>query len=174
MKKLTAAIAALALYFSASAFSPKPENESPAFFNATGSKVVTAEKVGKLISSAFNEKFATASEVSWKENQGLYFGYFKQANQDLMAAYTPEGELYAVARQLDAKELPEAISTTLAEQFGDCSVNTSVTEIDMEGETAYYVTVENKKSSRLLKFLPGGSVEVVKKIKKKALTGTVS
>ena len=55
-----------------------------------------------------------------------------------------------------------------------CSVNTSVTEIDMEGETAYYVTVENKKSSRLLKFLPGGSVEVVKKIKKKALTGTVS
>ncbi|MBC7933923.1 MAG: hypothetical protein H7Y86_00995 [Rhizobacter sp.] len=173
MKKLTAAIAALALYYSASAFGPNPDNETT-FFNSSGAKAVKVEKVGEVISSAFNEKFATATEVSWKENQGLYFGYFKMGEQNLIAAYTTGGELFATSRQLDVKELPQAVSEKLSRNYSDCSIAPNVTEIDMEGETAYYVTVESKNSSRLLKFLPGGSVELVKKIKKKELKGSVS
>src|SRR6478736_8279565 len=134
MKKLTAAIAALALFFSASAFGPEPTNDANILLNAGEAKVVTSRKVGKLITAAFNEKFENASAVTWKENQGLYFGYFKQHDQELTVAYTTEGELFAVVRKTQLSDLPTDVQQTLKEKYSDCAIATTVSEIDMQGE----------------------------------------
>jgi len=173
MKKLTAAVAALALFFSASAFGPGPSNEVTALLNPSDAKIVKSEKVGRLITSAFKDQFSNASEVSWKENQGLYFGYFKQQDQEFTVAYTHDGELFAVSRQLKLSDLPEAVATTLKEKYGDCTITDNVAEVTVQGETGYYVSVENKYSTRLVKFLSEGQDEVVKKTKKKVLVGSV-
>jgi len=174
MKKLTAAVAALALFFSASAFGPEPTNELNALLNPSEAKVVKSERVGKLVTAAFKQQFTNASDVSWKENQGLYFGYFRHQDQELAAAYTPQGELFAVIRQSKLSDLPEAIQQTLKEKYADGSISDNVSEIDMQGETCHYVTIENKTSSKLVKFYSNGQDELVKKTKKKVLVGTVS
>lgn len=174
MKKLTAAIAALALFFSASAFGPEPTNEENALLKASDAKVITSEKVGKLVISAFKEKFENASAVTWKENQGLYFGYFKQHDQDITVAFTEDGELFATIRKTQLSDLPTDVQQTLKEKYNDCAIATSAAEIDMQGETCYYVTVENKTSTRLVKFFANGQNEVLKKTKKKVLVGSVS
>lgn len=173
MKKLTAAVAALALFFSASAFGPEPTNEVSALLNPSNAKVVKSEKVGKLILSAFNEAYEKAADVTWKEKSGLYFGYFKQQDQDITVAYTPKGELFAVVRQVALSDLPVAIQQSLKENYSDCTVDANISELNMQGETSYYVTVDNKNSTRLLKFYEEGQDELVKKTKKKILVGSV-
>ncbi len=173
MKKLTAAVAALALFFSASAFGPGPSEEVNALLNPSAAKIVKSEKVGRLITLAFKDQFTNAGEVSWKENQGLYFGYFKQQDQDITVAYTHDGELFAVSRQLKLSDLPEAVATTLKEKYGDYTVTDNVSEVTLQGETGYYVSVENKNSSKLVKILSEGQDEVVKSTRKKVMVGSV-
>ncbi|RYY71013.1 MAG: hypothetical protein EOO13_04600 [Chitinophagaceae bacterium] len=173
MKKLTAAMAALALYFSASAFGPEPGNDLNALLNPSSAKTGKTVRVGKFISSAFNDQFANATTVSWRESQGLYLGYFKQKEEDYMVAYTPEGSLFAIARQLNLADLPEAISKTIAEKYSDCSLSPLASEVTIEGVKGYYLTVENKTSTRLIKFYEEGQDELVKRTKKKVLVGSV-
>lgn len=175
MKKLTAAVAALALFFSASAFGPEPTNDVTALLkNASDAKVVKSEKVGKVITSSFKEQFSKATDVQWKENQGLYFGYFNECGKQTTVAYTYEGELFAVARQVKMDELPEAVSQKLKDKYSDCIIAGNAVSIEMQGENSYYFSVENKNSTKLIKILPEGQDEVLNKTKKKVLVGTVS
>lgn len=173
MKKLTAAIAALALFLSASASGPEPVNELNALLNPSAAKVIKSEKVGKRVSSAFNEQFANATELRWKESDGLYFGYFKQSDRDQMVAYTYSGDLFAVVRQLKPEELPTGIQDKLSGKYADCVINGNISEVVIQGETSYYISLENKKTNRVVKFLSDGQDETVQKTKKKVLVGTV-
>lgn len=173
MKKLTAVITAVALYFSAAA-TPTPENEFDATFSMSNSKSVKTENVSKLITSAFNEQFKGVTELNWRENQGFYFGYFKQNEQNLAAAYTKEGEFIAFSRQVSIKDLPLEVSGPLLETYKDWTLPTEVTEIVMDGESTYYLSAENKKVIRQLKCYSNGDIEVLKTIKKKkVLVGSV-
>ena len=173
MKKLTAAIAALALYCSASAFGPGPSNELSALLTPVDAKVVKPEKVGRVITASFNKQFAEAGNVSWKEKDGLYFGYFKQNELDVFAAFADDGSLFAVARQLILADLPGAITDKLKDKYSDCTIVGNASKIDMNGETAYYVNVENKTHVKVLKFYEDGQVETFKSTKRKVLVGTV-
>lgn len=173
MKKLTAVIAALALFFTATAADPTPSSEFNSLFNASNSKVVNVADVNRAITGAFSQKFSKATEVSWKENQGLYFAYFKQFDKEYAAAYTEEGELVAISRPVALDALPLAVSDALYTQYKDHNIPGSVTEIVMDGETNYYLTVEDKTSYKQLKCTPAGEISVVKKIKKKVLVGRV-
>lgn len=174
MKKLTAAIAALALYFSASAFGPVPENSVNTLFNSSSAKEIKAEKAGRMVLNSFKEHFATASNVTWKENQGLYFGYFIEQNREVMAAFSRDGELVAIGKSKSLTELPALVSEKLKTQFADCYIGDQITELQMNDETAYYLSVENKTSKKILKFYADGQVETIKKTKKKVLVGSVS
>jgi hypothetical protein len=173
MKKLTAAIAALALFFTATASDPTPESEFNSLFNTSNSKIVSIDNVNKSITSAFSQKFGKATAVNWKENQGLYFAYFKQFDKDFAAAYNDQGELIAISRTVALDALPLAVSDALYTQFVDHNIPNTVTEIVMEGETSYYLTVENKTAHKQLKCTPSGEITVVKKLKKKVLVGRV-
>lgn len=172
MKKLTAVITAVALYFSAAA-TPTPENEFNATFSTATSKAVKAENVNLLITSAFNEKFKGATELSWRENQGFYFGYFKQNGQLLGAAYNDKGDLLAESRQIKFKELPLEVSNSVLQAYKDWTMPAEVTEIVLDGEKTYYLTVEDKTSFKNLKCYPNGEIEVVSRGKKKVLVGSV-
>ena len=173
MKKLTAFVAALALFISATAADPSPNSEFNSLFNASTAKVVSAEKVGKAIINAFSQKFTKATAVNWRENQGIFFAYFKQYESDYAAAYNTEGEMIALSRPVALDALPLAVSESLYSQFKDHNIPGTVMEIVMEGETSYYLTVENKTAYKQLKCTPSGEISVTKKIKKKVLVGRV-
>lgn len=172
MKKLTAVIAAVALYFSAAA-SPNPENEFTSDFSVSNSKSVKTENVSRAITSAFSEKFKEATELRWRENQGFYFGYFKQNGQEFAAAYNDKGDLVAESRQIKFKELPLEVSNSVLQAYKDWTMPAEVTEIVLEGEKTYYLTVEDKTSFKNLKCYPTGEIEVMSRGKKKVLVGSV-
>jgi hypothetical protein len=173
MKKLTAVIAALALFFTAVASDPTPTNEFNSLFNNSNATSVKAENLSKAVTSAFSQKFSKATSVNWKENQGIFFAYFKQFDKEYAAAYSSEGEFIAISRSVSLDALPLAVSEALYSHYTDHNIPVNVTEIVMQGETNYYLTVDNKTSYKQLKCSPSGEISVEKKIKKKVLVGRV-
>ena len=173
MKKLTAAFAALALYISAFAFGPVTGNNLNPFVLASESKVIKVEKVSSLIINSFNQQFESAGNVTWRENQGFYFGYFLQDSKEVMAAFTRDGELVAIGKSKTLSELPAKAVEKVKSRFADYTINNDASEIDMNDETAYYVTIENKTYQKLLKLYSDGGVETLKVTKKKVLVGSV-
>ncbi|MFT3979103.1 MAG: hypothetical protein QM687_01445 [Ferruginibacter sp.] len=173
MKKLTAMFAALALFFTATAFDPSPSTGFNSPFNLNNSKAVSAENVNKNIRNAFSEKFINATDVSWKENQGVYFAQFKQEGKEFTAAYSPEADFVAICRRVSLEDLPLKVSEALYKKYAEHNITAEATEIVMEGETGYYLTVENKDSFKLLKCDASGNISVLQKTKKKVLVGRV-
>jgi hypothetical protein len=175
MKKITTVIAALALFFSAGAFSPNPGGDEvfPVLFNVKNAKAVTAENVSKTVSKAFNQKFANAKMVNWNEYENFYFAEFVLNEKTLKVAYSDLGELIAISRALPTELLPLAVTEALNENYKEYKIPANVTEIVMQGATSYYLTVEGKTRYLLLNCSPDGTISVEKKIKKKILVGSV-
>jgi len=175
MKKLTTVIAALSLFFSASASTPTPRGHAVfnALFNVKNAKSVKAENVTTNVTNSFKNKFAKAEKVSWNEYESFYFAEFVVNEKSFKVAYSNEGELLAMSRSLPTDLLPLAVTNALNENYQEYKISANVTEIAMQGSTSYYLTVEGKTRFLLLKCYTDGSISVVKKIKKKILVGSV-
>ncbi len=175
MKKLSIVVVALALFFNASALNPLTNGDaaSVALANAAGARSLNVENVSKVVNKAFNQQFAGAMHVNWKENQGLYFAVFAMDSKEFTVAYSGAGEMIAISRVLDINLLPLAVTNALAENYSSYKLPATVTEIMLEGDTNYYLLVEGKTRNLQLKCSPDGSISVDKKIKKKILVGSV-
>ena len=176
MKKLTAVIAALAIFLSASAFSPTPGGYEifNNRFNLKNAKSVKAENISKNVSRAFSLKFADAKLVNWNEYENFYFAEFVMNEKTFKVGYSDQGELLAVSRSLSIDLLPLAVTDALSQNYKDYKIPTNVTEIVMQGSTSYYLTVEGKTRFLVLNCSPDGSISIEKRIKKKILVGSVS
>jgi hypothetical protein len=169
MKKLSAIIVALSLFFSAGAFtaSPEPVNDVTSLFKLPVSKFMNPSDVSTAVKKAFGQKFSGAANVTWKENGGYYFAKFVLNEQTLTATYTDDGEMVALSRLITKDQLPLAVAESLTLKYGDYTLGTEITEIAMNGSTRYYLLASGKKQDLLLHCSPDGSVSVDKKIKRK-------
>ena len=175
MKKLTAFVAALALFASVSAFGPIPKEDEGllSVLNRKSGKSVSPEKLTNQVSNAFNEKFEKAENVNWTQNDNLYFAMFEMDEKEYTVAYLNNGELIAISRCLNKDQLPLAVMESLNEKYKDYILPASVREIVFEGSTNYYLTIEGETRYLKLKCSPDGSISVDKRIKKKVLVGKV-
>jgi hypothetical protein len=174
MKKLTIIIAALALFFSVSAFAPGPgEINLSNFFKVANVKAISATRVNSLVKDAFNQKYVEAQNVNWTQAENFYFASFDLKDNSFAVAYSEEGEFIAVARKVELTQIPMAAEEAIKEDFKDYVIPTMVNEIVLLGETHYYFTVEGKNAYLQLKCSPNGSISVEKRIKKKVLVGKV-
>lgn len=148
MKKLTIIVTAIAMFFSTVAF-------------ATSLDPVSTE-----VQTAFLKKFSNAENVSWKKSGELYFANFQVQNNAFFAAYNDKAELVAISRTIPFDQLPLQLSQNLADNYKDYTLGNSVTEIVLEGETAYYLSAENQSKVLQLKGKVSGDIEVISKIKK--------
>ncbi|MEO7264673.1 MAG: hypothetical protein ABIW38_07155 [Ferruginibacter sp.] len=148
MKKLTTIAAAIAMFFSSAAF-------------AAGFDPVSTE-----VSTAFLKKFSNAENVTWKKSGALYFANFQMEKNSFFAAFNDQAELVAISRTISISQVPLQLSQTLADNYKDYTVSNSVTEIVLEGVTAYYLTIENKSRVLSLKATASGDIEVLSKTKK--------
>ena len=172
MKKLTTILAALGLFLSASAFTPATgDDDFYRILKVAKEKSVKITTVSNLISEAFKQKFARAENVNWNRIENFYFVSFQMKETDLTAAYGDDGEFIAVSRRVNFDQLPLAISDAINEKYKGYVIPANVTEIALQGETSYYLTVEGKTSYRQLKCYSNGDITVEKKIKKKVLIG---
>lgn len=128
MKKLTTFVAALLLLFSASAFTSSSDTE-----------------VSVKIKTEFQKDFTSATDVSWKKTNDLYFATFKINEQALSAAYNEEGELIGATRTITLADLPLSISLEIKSAYEGYTVDNAVTELVNDGQTKYYLTAQNAK-----------------------------
>lgn len=173
MKKLTTICAALLFCLGVSAYDLKPGDELTALFNISSSTSVKAEKVSREVRTAFSEKFADATQVNWKRNKEFYFATFLIDNKSFTAAYVEDGDFVAISRMLTLQQLPIAATEALETRFEGYAVPDRVTEISMDGSTNYYLTVDGKTRTLLVKCSPNGYIEVLDRTKKKVLVGKV-
>jgi hypothetical protein len=148
MKKLTTLLTAMILLFSASAF-------------ASGGEEVTAK-----VKLAFEKDFVDAKNVNWNKKGNYYFANFMMKDKELDIAYNEDGEIVGTSRKVSITQLPLILSLTLSHKYGKYSIPMEATELNYNGETHYYVTVDNDKQILRLSCNPNGEVSIDKKIKK--------
>jgi hypothetical protein len=148
MKKLTAIIAALAFFFSASAFS------------------LPDVKVPETVKTSFKKSFAGALNINWEKKEDFYFASFQVNDTEVNAVYDEKGELIGAARKMETSKLPSGVTEALKTRFGNYAINTQATEVRLNDQTIYYVTVQDDRRILNLKCFTDGVIFVTNKTKK--------
>ncbi len=156
MKKLTTILAAVAMFFSTSAFAG------------------TGENVNEAVKTAFEKSFAGAKNVTWEKTDDFYFAHFEFQHDDLAVAYNEAGVMVGTSRIINKSQLPAEVTKALKENYGDYEISHAVSEIMLEGEISYYLTADTKTNTLRLKVSADGrNIGIEKRTKKKVLVGRV-
>jgi len=107
-------------------------------------------KPGRRVTSSFNKEFSGAREVSWQKDQNYVIATFNMKGQVMTAYYTPGGALEAVTHNLLSDQLPACLLTNLKKSFNNYWVSALSQEV-RDGETHYYVTLENADEQVVMK-----------------------
>ncbi len=99
---------------------------------------------------AFKKDFATASNIRWEERNNFLKATFSFNGQVLTAYYFSNGDLQAVVRNITSDQLPINLITSLRRDYAAFWI-TDLFEISSDGETTYYVTMENSDKKVVLK-----------------------
>lgn len=149
MKKLRTVFAAAALLLATSAFA------------ANG-----PEKVSPKVKAVFEKNFTEAANVSWEKSEDYYFASFTLNSKRVSVAYNENGDLLGVSRVIATSQLPITVSLAVSNKYEGYAIAKNATELTYEGQTNYYITVENSKQVLRLKCSSSGDIEVDNKTKK--------
>lgn len=121
--------------------------------------------VNKKVSTAFEKKFVKATEVNWLKTDQYYKALFQLNGQHLTAFFSEEGEIIGVARHFLSTELPINLQAALKNNNSAFWVS-DLFEFALNGESKYYVTIEDADSQIILKSVGTDNWSVIKKINK--------
>jgi hypothetical protein len=105
--------------------------------------------VDDKILASFHKTFGQAKEESWKKVNGFDVVNFRLDEKYLTAYYEQNGDLKAVTRNILADQLPLNLQAGLKDY--ERYWITNLFEMASQGETQYYVTVENAEETITLK-----------------------
>ena len=148
MKKTVTVLTAIVMLFATSAFAMDGDN------------------VSAKVAAAFKSDFSNVSQVTWKKTSDFYFATFQLTNVSVEVAYNEDGEMVGTSRKITSSQMPLSISLELSKKYGEYRVSEQVQELTYEGQTSYYLSVENDKQVVKLKCSSNGEVDVEGKTKK--------
>lgn len=151
MKKKIAGLALLALILTTTTFA----------------KNIDDKQVNNKVVTAFNQKFTQASELKWNVTANYVEATFKMNDQFMFAYFTETGELLGISRNILVNQLPINLQADIKKSYASSWV-TELFELAKDGETTYYITLENAEQKVSLKSADGSSWSVYKKAKKNA------
>jgi hypothetical protein len=124
-------------------------------------------KVNNRVLAAFEKEFSTATNVSWEalKNEGIFHASFVYSGEIMEAYYTSEGELIGAARHITIERLPLLVAKSLRENYSRYQFK-QATEYMSAESTSYIVSLENEKTSLVVRIYNNGSTEVIKRAKK--------
>jgi len=149
MKKLRTVFAAAALLLASSAFA------------TTG-----PEKVSPKVKAMFEKNFTQASDVNWEKKDDFYFASFKLNATEISAAYNENGDLVGISRIIETAQLPLNITMAISSKYEGYTVDKTATEVTYDGQTSYYINVQNDKQILRLKCNSNGDTVINNKTKK--------
>ncbi len=148
MKKIKTALAAIAMLLVTTAFAKDPE------------------KVTASVQAAFQQDFSSASGVTWKVNSDFYFATFLLNGISVDAAYNADGELLGTSRTISIGQVPLAVTMELAKRYNGFGVSAKAIELNFEGQTSYYIDVQDNELKLSLKCSSNGDISVDRRTKK--------
>ena len=148
MKKLKTVLTAIVMLFTISSFATGPEKVSP------------------VVKAAFENDFSKAILVNWEKTSDYYFASFLLNDVNVEAAYDEAGKLVGTSRRISMALVPLSISLAIAEKYPGYQVDPSAIELNFDGNTRYYVNIENDTRVLKLKVLVNGQLEVDSRTKK--------
>jgi hypothetical protein len=116
--------------------------------------------------AAFEKQFTEAKDVSWTEKQGYFLASFKLNNDRMLAWYTPDGEVEAVHRSIQQKQMTFLASEAVTQLTKDKQI-LNIAEISKQGELFYLVKTDDEKCFSLYKVSASGDYTRIEKTKKK-------
>ena len=124
-----------------------------------------AAEVNQKVISTFHKEFAQAKNVEWQQSNGLNKATFSLNGKVLFAFYTNAGELIAVSRNLTSDQLPIVLTSELKNDFEGFWIS-DLFELSSNGQTSYYVTLENANQKLVLESIGLQGWQTFKKEKK--------
>ena len=121
--------------------------------------------VSQQTREAFKKDFSTARDISWEQKENFIKATFSLNGQILYAYYNTNGDLQAVVRNIISDQLPLNLLTNLRKDYADFWI-TDLFEISADGQTLYYVTMENSDKKIVLKSEDLSSWEIYSKERK--------
>jgi hypothetical protein len=115
--------------------------------------------------NAFKKDFSAASNIKWEQKSNFLKATFSLNGQVLTAYYYTNGDLQAVVRNITSDQLPINLMTSLRKEYTAFWI-TDLFEISSDGQTTYYVTIENSDKKIVLKSAEVSSWEVYSKERK--------
>jgi hypothetical protein len=99
---------------------------------------------------SLNKSFASAKNIKWEQSKDVLKASFTINDQVLVAYYNNNGELKSVMRNIVSEQLPIGLLTNLKTGYADYWI-TDLNEVAVDGQTTYYVTLENPDAKLVLK-----------------------
>lgn len=133
--------------------------------NKEGSKTDRKIIVPELVKKAFSTKYAAATKVTWgMESKGEYEAEFVMNKTEMSAVYDEQGVLLEAETEIEASALPQAVKTTLSNDFAGYKID-EVLKAEAKGVTTYELTASKNKEEFQLVFDTNGKL-----LKKEAVT----
>ena len=110
----------------------------------------TKDDVNVTVTNSFKKDFAAAKEVKWETGRFFIKASFQLNNHVLYAYYNASGELLAVTRNIVSSQLPITQLVALNKNYRAYWI-TDLFELNADGQTTYYITLENADSKTVLK-----------------------
>lgn len=125
----------------------------------------TNDEINQQAAQAFHKEFATAKNVSWEQKKDYLKVTFSLNDQVLFAYYNYNGELQAVVRNIVSDQLPISLLTSLKNDYSGYWIS-DLFEMSSDDQTTYYVTLENKDKTIVLKSAGASDWDVYSKTRK--------
>jgi hypothetical protein len=117
----------------------------------TGAFANKSEDVNQQALASFKHDFSTAKDVKWQEQKDYIKATFSLNEQVMYAFYNRQGDLLGVMRHVISSQLPLNLLMDLKKTYLTGYWISDVIEMSVDGQTKYYVSLENGDQTLILK-----------------------
>ena len=125
-----------------------------------------SEDINQNAIAAFRNDFTTATNVSWQQGKDYVKATFSLNDQIMYAFYNQQGELLGVMRHLLVNQIPLNLSKDIKKTYLSEYWISDLIEMSADGQTHYYISLENGDETVILKSDASGNWKLHKTIKK--------
>jgi hypothetical protein len=112
--------------------------------------IANANGVTRLVSTSFKQDFKNAQVLSSEVHNKFTKLTFRANDMILSAFYGDNGKLIAVVRNILSSQLPTDLMLDLKKNYSDFWI-TELFELNSDGQTGYYVALENADTKLILR-----------------------
>ena len=123
------------------------------------------DNINNQVTTSFNKDFATAKEVKWQKETNYIKATFTMESQVMFAYYNENGDLIGVVRNILSDKLPISLMSDLKKNYNNHWIS-DLFEMASDGQSSYYITLENANETLVLKSNGMNEWSVYKRTKK--------